>query len=289
MRTRGFVVPSSTAPQSVSVESQSINRQRRESVSNLHLFGNRKQDANQECTNDDENDFSKLHRWPLLRSMQQSATASMLAVAISCAALATPLPSQAATDSGAIVGCLFQKCQLPLLKCIANPKCLANVVCINTCNGREDEIGCQIQCGDLFENEVVGEFNKCVVSDMGCVPKKEDDGLYPVPDSSVLVPKFDTKLWNGKWYITAGQNPLFDVRTNEDATDWASHVLVSYVSVSRLLLLLLFAASSDVSMPSSLFHRNIAGDLLRKVELENRRARRRILHTRCTTGVCARS
>jgi violaxanthin de-epoxidase len=135
----------------------------------------------------------------------------MLTVAISCTTLVVPLPSQAATDPGQIVGCLFSKCQLPLLKCISNPKCLANVVCINTCNGKEDEIGCQIQCGDLFENEVVGEFNKCVVSDMGCVPQKPDDGQYPEPDPSVLVQKFDTKLWNGKWYITAGQNPLFDV------------------------------------------------------------------------------
>lgn len=115
-----------------------------------------------------------------------------------------------ATDSAAIVSCLFSKCQLPLAKCIANPKCLANVVCINTCNGRDDEIECQIKCGDLFENEVVGEFNKCVVSDMGCVPQKPDEGLYPVPTKSQVVEKFDTKLWNGRWYITAGQNKLFD-------------------------------------------------------------------------------
>jgi violaxanthin de-epoxidase len=26
-----------------------------------------------------------------------------------------------------------------------------------------------------------------------------------------MVSKFDTKLWNGKWYITAGQNKLFDI------------------------------------------------------------------------------
>jgi violaxanthin de-epoxidase len=115
-----------------------------------------------------------------------------------------------AADSGAVVSCLFSKCQIPLAKCIANPKCLANVVCINTCNGRDDEIECQIKCGDLFENEVVGEFNKCVVSDMGCVPRKEDTGLYPEPSPSQLVSKFDTKLWNGRWYISAGQNELFD-------------------------------------------------------------------------------
>jgi violaxanthin de-epoxidase len=133
-----------------------------------------------------------------------------LALGISMATLASPIPAMA-TDSAAIVSCLFSKCQLPLAKCIANPKCLANVVCINTCNGRDDEIECQIKCGDLFENQVVGEFNKCVVSDMGCVQQKPDEGLYPVPDKTQVVDKFDTKLWNGRWYITAGQNKLFDI------------------------------------------------------------------------------
>ena len=158
--------------------------------------------------NDDINDFGG----NFFDSVKQTAAASMLALGLAFTTLgSSPLPAMA-TDSGAIVGCLFQKCQLPLAKCIANPKCLANVVCINTCNGREDEIGCQIKCGDLFENEVVGEFNKCVVSDMGCVPKKADEGLYPEPAPEILAQKFDTKLWNGKWYITSGQNELFDVR-----------------------------------------------------------------------------
>jgi len=120
------------------------------------------------------------------------------------------LPAQAA-DSVKIATCLFKKCQLPLAKCVLNPKCMANIICINTCNGREDEIGCQIKCGDIFENDAVGQFNKCAVSDMSCVPKQEDDGSYPVPDDSVLVPNFKTSLWNGKWYITAGQNELFDI------------------------------------------------------------------------------
>jgi hypothetical protein len=35
---------------------------------------------------------------------------------------------------------------------------------------------CQIRCGDLFENEAVGKFNACAVSQKKCVPKKEDDG-----------------------------------------------------------------------------------------------------------------
>jgi len=116
-----------------------------------------------------------------------------------------------AADGKAIGLCLLQKCRLPLAKCITNPNCLANVICINTCNSAADETGCQIKCGDIFENTVVGEFNKCAVSDMDCVPTRPDDGSYPVPPPEVLVPKFNTNLWNGKWYITAGQNDLFDI------------------------------------------------------------------------------
>ena len=147
---------------------------------------------------------------PLFANLEKFLKSSLVALGISVATLTSPIPAQAA-DSAAIVSCLFSKCQVPLAKCIANPKCLANVVCINTCNGRPDEIDCQIKCGDLFENEAVGQFNKCVVSDMQCVPQKPDEGLYPELRDDQLVSQFDTKLWNGRWYITAGQNPLFDI------------------------------------------------------------------------------
>eukprot|EP00816_Leptocylindrus_hargravesii_P011725 CAMPEP_0196815424 /NCGR_PEP_ID=MMETSP1362-20130617/49672_1 /TAXON_ID=163516 /ORGANISM="Leptocylindrus danicus, Strain CCMP1856" /LENGTH=489 /DNA_ID=CAMNT_0042192373 /DNA_START=8 /DNA_END=1477 /DNA_ORIENTATION=+ len=116
-----------------------------------------------------------------------------------------------AADGAKIAKCLFQKCPLQLGKCIANPNCLANVICINTCNGRPDESECQIECGNTFENEVVGEFNKCAVSDMDCVPQKQDDGSYPIPAKEKTVQNFDATFFEGKMYITAGQNKLFDV------------------------------------------------------------------------------
>lgn len=122
----------------------------------------------------------------------------------------SPPPAQA-TDGAAIASCLFKKCPGYLAKCITNPKCLGNVLCINTCNGKPDEIGCQIKCGDTFENDVVGEFNKCAVSDMTCVPQKKDDGSYRAIPKDVTVPKFDTKFFSGRWYITSGQNALFDI------------------------------------------------------------------------------
>jgi violaxanthin de-epoxidase len=45
---------------------------------------------------------------------------------------------------------------------------------------------------------------------MACVPQKPDDGRYPVPTMDQVVKSFSTSLFNGRWYITAGQNPLFD-------------------------------------------------------------------------------
>lgn len=38
----------------------------------------------------------------------------------------------------------------------------------------------------------------------------QDDGSYPVPPDSALIPAFDMKMFEGKWYIAAGLNPLFD-------------------------------------------------------------------------------
>lgn len=39
----------------------------------------------------------------------------------------------------------MQKCQLQLAQCLGDPKCLQNIVCLNTCNSAEDEAGCQIR------------------------------------------------------------------------------------------------------------------------------------------------
>ena len=152
----------------------------------------------------------------LLSRVGKTAAAALLALTLSFNTLAGPgavQPALATDASGSkqIVGCLLKQCSVPFAKCITNPKCLANVICINTCNNAADETGCQIKCGDIFENEVVGEFNKCAVSDMSCVPQKQDDGSYPLPTKDQVVSKFDTKLWNGRWYITAGQNQLFDI------------------------------------------------------------------------------
>jgi len=179
---------------------QKIQRHNQQQQRTSHLFAGKS-----EGDDEQQKEGGFFHQ---MRSVENVVKSTLAGLALSIA-IATS-PAQAA-ESAKIAGCLFQKCQVPLVKCITNPRCLANVICINTCNGKDDEIGCQIKCGDLWENDVVGEFNKCAVSDMSCVPKKMDDGSYPVPDNSKLVQKFSTSLFNGRWYITAGQNELFDI------------------------------------------------------------------------------
>jgi hypothetical protein len=43
------------------------------------------------------------------------------------------------------------------------------------------------------------------------VPQRLDEGLYPVPPDCALDEKFDLGAFTGRWYITAGLNPLFDI------------------------------------------------------------------------------
>jgi len=115
-----------------------------------------------------------------------------------------------AVDALKTCQCLLKECRVELAKCIADPKCAANVACLQTCNGRPDETECQIGCGDLFENSVVDEFNDCAVSRKGCVPQKPDEGRFPIPGPEALVPQFDTTKFTGTWYITSGLNKTFD-------------------------------------------------------------------------------
>jgi violaxanthin de-epoxidase len=115
-----------------------------------------------------------------------------------------------AADTVAVGACLLRSCKKELAQCVLNPKCLANVVCLNLCNGRPDEAECQIKCGDLFENDVVGTFNACAVSQKKCVPQKANEGLYPPPSPQSTVKAFDTAMMQGRWYITAGLNKAFD-------------------------------------------------------------------------------
>jgi hypothetical protein len=139
------------------------------------------------------------------------------------ATVVMPPAVEAKTDGAAIGKCLFKSCQLPLARCVTDPTCAANLLCIQTCNDRDDEGDCQIRCGDAFTNDVVADFTKwwalaatqprrrgrawpraaavqpawrcsslaraarSAVSDKSCVPQRQDDGSWPVPQSSALV------------------------------------------------------------------------------------------------------
>ena len=47
------------------------------------------------------------------------------------------------------------------------------------------------------------------MSQKKCVPQRQADGSYPLPAKASMVKAFDTSIWNGRWYITAGLNKVF--------------------------------------------------------------------------------
>eukprot|EP00435_Cladocopium_sp_Y103_P046290 s361_g13.t1 len=171
-------------------------------------------------------DISKTVK-PTLESDAVSSSSQLLAWAASmlmAVALLVPVQSAWADQSLAKVApCLLSKCQLPLAKCILNPSCAADLTCVIACSGQKDESSCQINCGNNFENDVVVEFNKCALSAKKCVPQRPDKGpapgdqkwdpikgRYPAPPPESVSGDFEVQKMTGRWYITAGLNPLFD-------------------------------------------------------------------------------
>lgn len=88
-------------------------------------------------------------------SLKQRATASVAAVLLLLAPPATAL------DQAKVGACLFESCVTELSRCLADEKCAESLVCLNKCNGAPDESGCQIRCGDLYNDKVVRDFNAC--------------------------------------------------------------------------------------------------------------------------------
>jgi len=135
-----------------------------------------------------------------------------LAAIAACTLVASPIipPAAFATDSAAVGSCVLRNCQGALAKCLGDAGCLENLVCLQTCNNRPDETECQIKCGDLYADKAVDVFNTCAVSEKKCVPQRVDEDAYPVPTDCALDKSFDLSAFQGRWYITAGLNPLFD-------------------------------------------------------------------------------
>ncbi|KAK9827472.1 hypothetical protein WJX74_004500 [Apatococcus lobatus] len=143
----------------------------------------------------------------LMAVLREKTVAPLFAAAVGVALLAGPA---IAADPGKVGLCLFGNCQRQLASCLTDGECLEDLVCLNLCNNKKDETACQIRCGDLYSDKAVATFNSCAVSDKKCVPQRVDESLYPVPKDEVLVKSFPLNEFEGRWYITAGQNPLFD-------------------------------------------------------------------------------
>ncbi|KAK9833291.1 hypothetical protein WJX81_003704 [Elliptochloris bilobata] len=136
-------------------------------------------------------------------ALRQAAAAA----AIGAALLAGPV---SAADVAKVGTCLLSSCQGALARCMADGVCLENLVCLQLCNGKPDESACQIRCGDLYNDKAVEAFTACAVSDKKCVPQRVDADAFPVPKDDGLDENFDLDNFQGRWYITAGLNPLFD-------------------------------------------------------------------------------
>eukprot|EP00897_Mesotaenium_endlicherianum_P003199 jgi/Mesen1/2907/ME000175S02063 len=149
-------------------------------------------------------------RFDLSKVMREWRNAAVPAVAGATIALCLAVHPAGAVDALKTCACLLQECRGELFECLEDPKCAANVACLNTCNNRPDETECQIKCGDLFENSKVDKFNKCAVTDKRCVAQKPDDGKFRIPPQEALVTEFDAAKFTGKWYISSGLNRTFD-------------------------------------------------------------------------------
>lgn len=60
--------------------------------------------------------------------------------------LAEPLAAALAADTAAVGKCLIGNCPAELAQCLADPSCVQNLVCLQTCNGKtqEEESACQV-------------------------------------------------------------------------------------------------------------------------------------------------
>lgn len=150
---------------------------------------------------------------PVPSNLVAKAVGASLASLAACTLLASPLilpPHALATDAAKVGTCVLSKCQNALATCLGDVNCLENLVCLQACSNAPDETECQIRCGDRYADKAVDVFNTCAVSEQKCVPRKVDEGLYPIPTDCALDKSFDLAAFQGRWYITAGLNPLFD-------------------------------------------------------------------------------
>jgi violaxanthin de-epoxidase len=154
-----------------------------------------------------QNDVGEGDAWKIL---WHTMAATALSISLTLGGSVHADQAYAATKNKEVGTCVLRNCQKALAGCLGDAQCLENLICLQTCSGKDDETACQIKCGDKYQDAAIDTFNKCAVSEKKCVPQKVDEGLYPVPPDCALDRNFDLSSFQGRWYITAGLNPLFD-------------------------------------------------------------------------------
>jgi violaxanthin de-epoxidase len=108
--------------------------------------------------------------------------------------------------------CVLTKCGLGLAECLADSVCRSWQICILGCgDGGPDSLPCQIRCADLYKptdntSAKINEFSKCVISENQCVPQQK----FTCEPPANTVSQFSLDQMSGEWFVTKGQNPLFD-------------------------------------------------------------------------------
>jgi len=138
-------------------------------------------------------------------SLGQQAALRLSSALLSVLLLAAPA---GAVDKTKVGTCLLSSCQSELAACLADEKCAESLVCLNRCG--DGDISCQIRCGDQYQSKAIKSFNACAVTNKKCVPQRVDRDMYPVPPAEAVVAALDVADLEGRWYITAGLNKLFD-------------------------------------------------------------------------------
>jgi violaxanthin de-epoxidase len=126
--------------------------------------------------------------WDALR---QGLAATALSLTLTVGGAAYTNHAYAVTNNNEVGTCVLRNCQKALAGCLGDAQCLENLICLQTCNGKDDETACQIKCGDKYQDAAIDTFNKCAVSEKKCVPQRVDEGLYPVPPDCSLDRNFD--------------------------------------------------------------------------------------------------
>lgn len=118
------------------------------------------------------------------------------------------------TTAAASLPCIIRKCAPEFLDCLGDVDCLAVTACLTTCGNAkrsvEESLSCQTRCQSLFESQTIDRFNDCVVSREKCVSPGITPMSYPQPSEDSIAVRFEPGALAGKWYISAGLNPLFD-------------------------------------------------------------------------------